>query len=121
MSAIFARRNPKRVSVLGELGTVGPFGGSLSGIDWLSVLSGEDCFGDSLWGIDWLSVLSGRDGRERRAIGEIFADPGCLDRNGSRLRGARKGLGWSVYVPAFPLPRVFAMKIFFFFTCHKHF
>jgi hypothetical protein len=84
--------------VLVGLGLVGPFGdrlSALSGRDWLSVLSGRD----------WLSALSGRDARESRAIGEIFGDPGCLDRNGSRLRGARKGLGWSVYVPAFPLPR----------------
>jgi hypothetical protein len=80
----------------------------------MSALSGEDWFGGSLSGIDWLSALSGEDYRERRAIGEIFGDPGCLDRNGSRLRGARKGLGWSVYVPAFPLSRVFEMKIFFF-------
>jgi len=88
-------------------------GGSLWGVDRLSALSGGDEFGGSLWGTDWLSALSGGDCRGRRAIGEIFGDPGCLDRNGSRLRGARKGLGWSVYVPAFPLPRVFAMKIFF--------
>ncbi len=59
-------------------------------------------------------ALSGGDSRRGFCgIGGIFGDPRWLGRNGSRLRGARKGLGWSVYVPAFPLPRVFAMKIFF--------
>jgi hypothetical protein len=81
MSAIFARCIPKRVSVLVGWGLVGPVGdrlSDLSGIDWLSALSG----------VDWLSALSGVDCRERRVIEGIFGDPGCLDRNGSRLRGA---------------------------------
>jgi hypothetical protein len=46
----------------------------------------------------------------------IFGDPGYLDQNGSRPRGVREGLDWSECVPAWPLPRVFAMKIFFLLT-----
>ncbi len=90
MSVIFPRHSPKRVSVVGGLEFVGPFGERLFVIPFGERLSEREMWdrGD-FWGSE-------------------MARP-----KGSRLRGARAGLVWGGWVPAFLAFRAFA-KVFFF-------